>query len=322
MHKRTPFILLMGFLLSAQMGFAQESPVKSPTQKNDALLAESKPPPEIWQPVAIREGNFSIIFPVGIKREASRSRFKMQDGDGIETRFAVPLASGNYQTAFTFLSDNLATPQAIRQRFEALLKNLKTNPKLNWLSGGEIEYRGNPGIELKVQVIESKTIIWSRQYFAFGCLYELTVRYMAQEPELKEPQLFLDSFNLLGPPIQRPTLTASTQDALPDFTPLAQNIYYVSPETLRAQAIEKPEPKPETERKVPAISVTLLLTVSPEGKVVQADLQDGFPGLYNIDVLKAVKKWTFKPFLLNGKPVKVQGRLTFKFGDAVSPKLN
>ncbi len=320
MHHRAPVLCLLGFLLSAQFSFAQAP--ATPTPKPDETKSAAPPAPapkyplEAWKPLTAKEGNFSIAFPIVVKGEVMR--FQLQDGSAFESRFTVRTAEGNYQAAITFLSDNLATPELVRARFANLLKSLKQNPKIKWLSGGDITLDGNPGIEFKAQLSENQVTTWSRQYFAFGCVYETTARYVSGASELKEPQLFLDSFKLLGPPTQRPILAAPTQQSLPDFTPLAQNAYYVSPETLRAQAIEKPEPKPETARKVPASSVTLLITVSPEGKVVQADLQDGFPGLYNIDAIKAARKWTFKPFLLNGKPVKVQGRLTFKFGGAAS----
>ena len=319
MQTRAPFLLLLGFLLAVEFALAQEAPPTTP-KPNETKNAVPPPPPpapkyplEAWKPLIAKEGNFSILSPVAIKGETAR--FQMQDGSAVESRFIIRTIDGNYQAAITFLSDNLATPEVIRDRFTGLLKNLKQNPKIKWISGGDISFEGNPGIEFKAQLNDNQVTTWSRQYFAFGCVYELTARYLPREPELKEPQMFLDSFKLLGPPLQRPALSIPTQQSLPDFTPLAQNAYYISAEKLRAQAIEKPEPKFDTEGKVYAGAVTLLVTVSPEGKVLQADPHDGFPGFYN-EAIKAVKKWTFKPFLLNGKPVKVQGRLTFKIGGA------
>lgn len=311
MLKRALFISLLGFQLSAEFAHAQQSsstqPANPPAQSNTPFA--TKDSPDVWQPVTNKEGNFSIIFPVNTKREATRSRIQMQDGNGIETRFTAPTANANYQAAITFLSDNIATPQSVRQRFDALLKNLKSNPKIKWLSGGEIEYKGNPGIELKVIIPDNKIITWSRQYFAFGCIYETTARYTASEPEIKEPKLFLDSFTLLGPPTQRPTLAAPKQESLPDFTPLTQTMYYVSPETLRKQAIQPIEP--DFSKKAPFWEIKLRVTVSPDGKVVQVEPADGYSSLLE-DASKAAKKWTFKPFLLAGKPVTVQGQLVFK----------
>ncbi len=319
MHNHIPLLLLLGFLLSPQFIFAQEPAMPKP---NEAKSAVSSSPPapkyplEAWKPLIAKEGNFVIAFPSAVKSETTR--FLLQDGSAVESRFTVPASEGNYQAAITFLSDNIATPELVRARFATLLKSLKQNPRIKWISGDDISLDGNPGIEFKVHINETKITTWSRQYFAFGCIYETTARYLPREPELKEPQLFLDSFKLLGPPLQRPSFSMTTHQSPPDFTPLAQNMYYVSSEKLRAQAIEKPEPKFETEGKIYSGTVTLLLTVSPEGKVLQADPADGFIGFHK-EATKAAKNWTFKPFLLNGKPVKVQGRLTFKFGGATIP---
>ncbi len=313
---RAPFLCLFGLLLSTALPLAQQS-VPPPKSETAAPAASAQDPLAVWQPVTVKEGNFSIIFPANAKREGTRSRIQLQDGNGIETRFTATTTDGSYQAAFTFLSDNIATPQSVRQRFDTLLKNLKANPKIKWLSGGAIEYRGNPGIELKVQLIEGQTITWSRQYFAFGCIYELTARYAPREPEQKEPQLFLESFNLLGPPTQRPTIAPPKQETLPDFTPLESNLYYVVPETLRAHAVEKPEPKFETAGKAYTGSITLLVTVSDEGKVIGAEVSEGFPGIQE-PVFKALKKWRFTPFQVKGKAVNVQGRLTFKVGGSAT----
>ena len=317
MHKCAAFLWLLGILLTAGFAQAQQSASTPPTQNKTDVPTQDLP--AVWQPVAIREGNFSIIFPANAKREGTRSRIQMPDGTGIETRFTAITPEGNYQIAFTFLSDNIATPQGVRQRFASLLKNLKANPKLTWLSGGEIEYKGNPGIELKVQMGENKIITWSRQYFAFGCIYEVTARYTPREPESKEHLNFLDSFELFGPPTQRPSLAPPRQENLPDFTPLSQDLYYVVPETLRSHAIEKPEPQLDIKGKVHNGTITLLVTVSTEGKVIDAESADGFPGFYE-PALKALKKWRFTPFKVNGRAINVQGRLTFKFGSSYTPQ--
>lgn len=312
--KRAIIFLLVGAVLSLAAALAQEAPPQVP-KAGEAKTASAPPAPkypiEAWKPFVSRVGNFSVLFPIIPKEEMTRAR--LQAGLAEDHRYTVPTGDGNYQAAYTFLSDNLATPEAIRTRFDSLLKTLKANPTLKWISGGENEYEGNPGIEFKTQFNDSKVILWSRQYFAYGCVYEITTRYLSHEPEMKEPKMFMDSFKLLGPPLNRPLNLGAMQDALPDFTPLAQGLYYISEEKLRAQAIEKPDPKFDTQGKPFSGTITLLVTVSPEGKVTQAELSDGFPGFYN-EAIKAAKKWTFKPFLLNGKPVRVQGRLAFKFG--------
>ncbi len=309
--KRGVIFLWLGILLGLAVAWAQEASPTVPKPGETKSAPPPKYPLEAWKPFASRTGSFSILFPVIPKEEITRSR--LQAGLAEDHRYTVPTVDGNYQVAYTFLSDNLATPETIRARFDSLLKSLKANTNPKWISGGEITYEGNPGVEFKAQFTNTKVILWSRQYFAYGCVYETTVRYLSREPEMKEPRMFLESFKLLGPPLNRPMNLGLVPESLPDFTPLAQGLYYVSVDKLREQASEKPEPKFDMEGKPYAGTVTLLVTISPEGKVLQADLSDGLPAFYN-EAAKAAKKWTFKPFLLKGKPVKVQGRLTFKFG--------
>ncbi|MBS1812706.1 MAG: energy transducer TonB [Acidobacteria bacterium] len=308
--------LFLGIVLSVTSVLAQETPPQTTKPAEATPTAPPAAPKYLisdWKPFQSKEGNFSVIFPTPPKEETKR--YRLQSGLSEDHRYIVPTSNGNYQVAYTFLSENLATPEMIRERFDNLLKNLKVVPNLKWISGGEISYEGNPGIEFKAQYSEGpRTItLWSRQFFAFGCVYEIAARYTTQEPELKEPAMFIESFKLWGPPARRPALPALTQESLPDFTPLAQGMYYITPEKLREQALEKPELSIGSTGRVSRGTVTVLVTVSPEGKVIQIEPSDGFPAFYE-EAIKAAKKWTFKPFLLNGTPVKVQGRLTFKFG--------
>ncbi|MFN7926727.1 MAG: hypothetical protein U0Y68_02085 [Blastocatellia bacterium] len=308
--RRLAAVLLLSTLCLAAV---QAQPTPPSEAKPSVPPPAPKYPLEAWKPVVIKEANLSVILPLLPKEEITR--FRTQPGVAEDHRVTVPTAEGNYQIAYTFLSDNIATPEMVRGRFDALLKSLKENPKLKWISGGEYAYEGNPGIEFKMQIADSNVVMWSRQFFAYGCIYEMTTRYLRQEPEMKEPKMFMDSFKLLGPPVRRPMNLASAQETLPDFTPLAQNTYYVTAETLRANALEKPEPAFNAKQKIYARTMTLLVTVSPEGKVLQVEPENDFQPYYE-EVIKAAKKWTFKPFLLSGKPVKVQGQLVFKFDPA------
>lgn len=302
-------------LLFTTLAFAAAQAQQAPSAAPPTTPPPSpKYPLEAWKPVVIREANISVLLPVTPKEETARIR--LQAGMAEDHRYTVPTAEANYQFAQTFLSDNLATPEMVRGRFDTLLKSLKENQQLKWISGGETAYEGNPGIEFKAQIAESRVVLWSRQYFAFGCIYELSTRYLAVEPEL--PKLFMESFKLLGPPLRRPVNLVAAAETLPDFTPLAQSTYYITADTLRANALEKPEPNFNPKQKIYARTVTLLVTVSPEGKVLQVEPVSDFQPNYE-EVIKAAKKWTFKPFLLAGKPVKVQGQLVFKFDPEKQP---
>lgn len=310
--------LLIIFLFAAGVGAQQPLPSASQSASLSSTPAKSTSAPtysiDAWKTFVSTTGNFSVLFPTTPKDETSR--FRLEAGMAEDHRYVVPTASANFQAAYTYLSENIATPESMRTRFGGLLKSLKANPKLTWVSGGESSFEGNPGIEFKVQSIaaEGSVMIWSRQYFAYGCVYEVTTRYLKKDSEPKEPTLFMESFKLLGPPLTRPFYATPSPDSRPDFTPLSQNLYSISAQKLQENALEKPAPKfknPSRSRDFSG-SLTLLITVSEDGKVEQADPVNG-PSYFYDEAVKTAKKWTFKPFLRDGKPVKVQGQLLFKY---------
>jgi protein TonB len=59
-------------------------------------------------------------------------------------------------------------------------------------------------------------------------------------------------------------------------------------------------------------AVQIQVTISEEGRVIEAEVISGHPLLRDA-ALQAAKQWIFKPTELSGVPVKVQGILTFNF---------
>lgn len=58
--------------------------------------------------------------------------------------------------------------------------------------------------------------------------------------------------------------------------------------------------------------VNIALLIGEDGKVVSAEVVDGHP-LLREAALEAARQWEFKPFEVNGKPVKVKGNSSFNF---------
>ena len=88
----------------------------------------------------------------------------------------------------------------------------------------------------------------------------------------------------------------------------------VSSGVLQGSALKKPQPAYPPIAKAAKASgpVQVQITVSEEGKVVDATVISGHP-LLRDSALEAAKQWEFKPVELSGAPVKVQGVLTFNF---------
>ncbi len=91
-------------------------------------------------------------------------------------------------------------------------------------------------------------------------------------------------------------------------------IQKVSEGVLMGHAITKVRPVyPAIAKVVNAFGpVEVEFTISEDGRVIDAKAVRGHPTL-QYAALDAARKWVFKPTLLNGRPVKVQGSLTFVF---------
>jgi TonB family protein len=80
------------------------------------------------------------------------------------------------------------------------------------------------------------------------------------------------------------------------------------------QVISKPQPAypPIAKAARAQGSVRVLLIVDEEGKVVAAQAVGGHP-LLQLAAVKAAREARFTPTLMNGKPVKVSGAITYNF---------
>ncbi len=85
-------------------------------------------------------------------------------------------------------------------------------------------------------------------------------------------------------------------------------------EVTNGKIVEKPQPVYPVVAKAARVSgvVRVLLIVDEEGKVIAAQPESGHP-LLRVAALKAAKRARFTPTLLDGKPVKVSGVITYNF---------
>jgi|SRR5262245_2290209 len=88
----------------------------------------------------------------------------------------------------------------------------------------------------------------------------------------------------------------------------------VSEGVLQGSAVRrKIPPYPELAKRIKASGpVQVLVTISEEGRVIEATALNGHPALRQVAV-DAALQWLFSPTTLSRVPVKVQGVLTFNF---------
>ncbi len=113
------------------------------------------------------------------------------------------------------------------------------------------------------------------------------------------------------PPPPAPTPKATPT---PAPTPKPQEIVTVPSVILQGKAIRKAQPPyPQIAKQVKAHgTVPVQITISEEGRVVSATAVGGHPMLQDA-AQKAALQWVFSPTMLNGKPVKVAGVISFNF---------
>jgi TonB family protein len=108
-------------------------------------------------------------------------------------------------------------------------------------------------------------------------------------------------------------LFGTIRGATPD-TSTHSDFVIVSSNALRQAATFHQEPEYPAAARQFRISgeVTVELTVDQEGKVENVTVVKGRP-LLNEAVLRAVRKWSFSPYLVAGHPTKVKSTLSFNF---------
>ncbi len=96
--------------------------------------------------------------------------------------------------------------------------------------------------------------------------------------------------------------------------PKRQETLKISKGVLQGMAIRKVKPQYSAiARQVRASgAVQVLVTISEEGRVIEAAAVEGHPMLRSVAV-EAARQWLFSPTMLSGVPVRVQGVLTFNF---------
>jgi protein TonB len=83
---------------------------------------------------------------------------------------------------------------------------------------------------------------------------------------------------------------------------------------LQGKALRKVQPVYPAVAKAARVSgpVKVHVVINEQGEVTEAEIVSGLPML-NLPSLRAARQWRFAPTLLEDRPVKVQGDLTFNF---------
>jgi len=94
----------------------------------------------------------------------------------------------------------------------------------------------------------------------------------------------------------------------------APSVLQASGGVLQGKALRKVDPVYPAFAKAARVSglVKVQVVINEQGEVMEAEIVSGLPML-NLPSLRAARQWRFAPALLEDRPVKVQGDLTFNF---------
>ncbi len=312
---------------------AQGVTVKAPPEADARNWKEYGPPGE----------GFSVLMPGEPRRQTHQAPL----GDGPTTTLYVHrlnTGSAEYGVIYADYPSRVTDPEEVKRILDDKAKRGGAALNAELLHVSEVTLGGRPGRAFKVKLSDGK-IIRARLYLDGSRLYQVAVTTPnetdapAASVKFHEEAAtkFLDSFKLDGsriytypdalppPPVPMPKegevdrlarelkarneVVLAACDDLEKCTPLPGDI-----KIENGKVISKPQPAyPPIAKAARAHgTVQVYLIVDEEGKVVAAQAVGGHP-LLQLAAVKAAREARFTPTLMNGKPVKVTGMITYNF---------
>lgn len=291
-----------------------------PAPKAGTTFTPAPPPPpppapmpvyklEDWKPVSYPQAGFTAAFPT---KPTERTKTSTRNGiERVSTEYKVTTQDCAFSVTVMQMPGQLtASKEQMKSRLDGVLKSLEQGP-YKWLGGKQIELDNYQGIECSFEIPQIREIMRQRIFLTENRMYTITAELPSQKPDLKEPQLFMDSFKIIPvepsssqvEPPSPPTPKAGNSIVNPSIRRVASNV-------LEANAIKRVEPDFSDVQAHIKGQVHIAITVDENGKVEKAEVVSTHP-LLREAALQAARQWEFKPTLLNNRPIKVQGLLVF-----------
>ncbi len=266
----------------------------------------------LWREFSAPERGYKVLLPGEPKQESENS-------DGIKHHMVISAGDGLMcLVAHQQFTANLEGQSTLDAFFKSFIDGFAKSAKIEVAGETKITFEGHQGREYKLKR-DSVTGI-ARAYIIGNESYALVVFPMLPEVDPKSFTRFFDSFKLIEkpskpdsdeppppPPPPPPAPVSSTATQSPKPTNVSGGV-------LQGSAIKKVQPEypPIAKASLAQGAVQVQVTISEKGRVIDAQVIDGHPLLRDA-ALEAAKQWQFKPTLLEGRPVKVMGILTFNF---------
>ena len=259
-----------------------------------------------WKDYTSEKGKFSVLLP-----GAPEPGYRLGPADS----GAVISYVTNYQKdAKAWSVDYFDLPaipldaDAVKKLLERRRDSYTPRPR----SEKSLTLNGYPALEFKTAIDDRDRVQIVRIMLVKQRVYELWVVTQAQHADSEDVTRFFDSFKPV--PLTDEEVVEAAKAAIADKEKGVPRKIRVSGGVLERVAIKKVQPLYPPDAKAARVSgeVKILILISEEGNVIEAEAVEG-PALLRESALAAARLWVFQPTELSGKPIKVEGILTFKF---------
>ena len=240
-----------------------------------------------WKEYVYAEDGFAISSPV--EPHIEKRTLKPVAGEVEAHFYFTPLPGSQMVVMYAPLhpSDKRTTEQALN---DAKAGIALSGARL--ISEKTISIGKYPGIELEAE--DAQYLQRGRFYAVERRMYTLAVSWPKDKPIPAEAQRWYDSFRIVSVGSSRPARLRVSQGVMNE-----SRIHYVKP-------VYPEDPQKEG-------NVTVSFWVDTEGSVEKVTAVDGDPMLTQA-AIEAVKQWKYKPYLLNGEPIRVETKAVVSFG--------
>ncbi|MCA1557537.1 MAG: energy transducer TonB, partial [Acidobacteria bacterium] len=235
--------------------------------------------------------------------------------------YLLETPDANYMFGYIEFPVTVTDPRIIWNSMDAALREMRAkNPNLKILSERNAMVAGYPGKEWTLQ--SADTILQSKSLMAGRTVYSMMLgtprsRVFKSDKGGDTPanrredyqaasKKFFDSLRLYNSGVDLPTVPVGPEGPIVR-APITGGV-------LNGRAISLPKPAYPEDARARRITGTVVvqITFDEEGKVIKAYVVSGHP-LLREAAKKAARQARFKPVILQGKPVKVTGVLTYNF---------
>ena len=259
-----------------------------------------------WKEHISEKGKFSVLLP-----GAPEPGYRLGPADS----GAVISYVTNYQKDAKAWSVDYFDLPAIPPDADAvkkLLERRRDSYTAKPSSEKSLTLNGHPALEFKTPIDDRDRVQVVRIILVKQRVYELWVVTQAKQAASEDVTRFFDSFK--PAPLTDEEVVEAAKAAMSDKEKAVPRKLVVSSGVLEGRAIKKVQPLYPPEAKAARVSgeVKIRVLISELGNVMEAEAVEG-PDLLRESALAAARLWVFRPTELSGRPVRLEGRLIFKF---------